>query len=139
VTLLDSGSLAATSLTWHVARAVVSESGYARLHHDGTEKAATDGRMSGLASGREYTRAWVTTLDDFLEDVALVSDTDTRDDAADAPTLLTLHSAKGLEFHRDDRGMEKVSCRTVARLKNRRDGRRTAAVYVVCAPSAVCS
>ncbi len=49
----------------------------------------------------EYTRAvGDDPLTTFLEDVALVSDTDTRDDAAgaDAPTLLTLHSAKGLEF-----------------------------------------
>jgi DNA helicase-2/ATP-dependent DNA helicase PcrA len=33
----------------------------------------------------------------FLEEVSLVSDVDNLDDA-DAPTLLTLHSAKGLEF-----------------------------------------
>ena len=34
----------------------------------------------------------------FLEDVALVSDQDTLDATADAPTMLTLHAAKGLEF-----------------------------------------
>ena len=34
----------------------------------------------------------------FLEAVALVSDQDTLDDAANVPTLLTLHAAKGLEF-----------------------------------------
>jgi len=38
------------------------------------------------------------TLTDFLADVALVSDVDNLDDEVDAPTLLTLHSAKGLEF-----------------------------------------
>lgn len=38
------------------------------------------------------------TLTDFLADVALVSDVDNLDAGADAPTLLTLHSAKGLEF-----------------------------------------
>lgn len=34
----------------------------------------------------------------FLEQVALVSDIDTYDDAGNAVTLMTLHSAKGLEF-----------------------------------------
>lgn len=37
------------------------------------------------------------TLDEFLENVALVADQDTLTDA-NAPTLLTLHAAKGLEF-----------------------------------------
>jgi DNA helicase-2/ATP-dependent DNA helicase PcrA len=34
----------------------------------------------------------------FLEQIALVSDQDTLDASANAPTLLTLHAAKGLEF-----------------------------------------
>ena len=37
-------------------------------------------------------------LTEFLEDLALVSDQDTLDESANAPTLLTLHAAKGLEF-----------------------------------------
>jgi len=37
-------------------------------------------------------------LDVFLENVALVSDQDTLADSQAAPTLLTLHAAKGLEF-----------------------------------------
>lgn len=37
-------------------------------------------------------------LADFLERVALVSDQDTLTEAQNAPTLLTLHAAKGLEF-----------------------------------------
>lgn len=38
------------------------------------------------------------TLDDFLENVALIADQDTLRDDVNAPTLLTLHAAKGLEF-----------------------------------------
>jgi DNA helicase II / ATP-dependent DNA helicase PcrA len=38
------------------------------------------------------------TLSEFLEEIALVSDQDTYDANINAPTLLTLHSAKGLEF-----------------------------------------
>ena len=37
-------------------------------------------------------------LDEFLENVALVSDQDTLSEGQNAPTLLTLHAAKGLEF-----------------------------------------
>ena len=37
-------------------------------------------------------------LGQFLEQVALVSDVDNLEDSVDVPTLLTLHSAKGLEF-----------------------------------------
>jgi DNA helicase-2/ATP-dependent DNA helicase PcrA len=39
-----------------------------------------------------------TSLASFLEEVALVSDVDNLSEIAEAPTLLTLHSAKGLEF-----------------------------------------
>jgi DNA helicase-2/ATP-dependent DNA helicase PcrA len=38
------------------------------------------------------------TLSAFLEDIALVSDIDNYDNTADAVTLMTVHSAKGLEF-----------------------------------------
>lgn len=37
-------------------------------------------------------------LSDVLEQVSLVADLDTLDETKDAPTLLTLHSAKGLEY-----------------------------------------
>jgi DNA helicase-2/ATP-dependent DNA helicase PcrA len=37
-------------------------------------------------------------LDGFLEEVALVADVDRMDDSEDRVTLMTLHSAKGLEF-----------------------------------------
>ncbi len=39
-------------------------------------------------------------LEAFLEQVALVSDTDTFEDASDRVTIMTLHAAKGLEFKR---------------------------------------
>jgi DNA helicase-2/ATP-dependent DNA helicase PcrA len=38
------------------------------------------------------------TLEEFLENVALVADQDTIAEGVNAPTLLTLHAAKGLEF-----------------------------------------
>ena len=38
------------------------------------------------------------TIDEFLEQVSLVADTDSLDDAESAVTLMTLHAAKGLEY-----------------------------------------
>ncbi len=38
------------------------------------------------------------TLSDLLEDISLVSDIDNYDESAETVTLMTLHSAKGLEF-----------------------------------------
>ena len=38
------------------------------------------------------------TLGDFLESIALVSDVDNLDETTEAVTLMTMHSAKGLEF-----------------------------------------
>ena len=40
----------------------------------------------------------VSGLDDFLEEVALVTDIDRWDESVDCVTLMTLHNAKGLEF-----------------------------------------
>jgi len=44
---------------------------------------------------RNHARA---TLEGFLEEVSLIADIDTWDDRGNAVTLMTLHSAKGLEF-----------------------------------------
>ncbi len=51
----------------------------------------------------EYVRATeeagdIPTLQDFLEEYALVADVDKYDTSADAVVLMTIHSAKGLEF-----------------------------------------
>jgi len=56
-----------------------------------------EGRLENLSElvgmAREYE-----TVDDFLEQVSLVSDTDALDEEESTVTLMTLHSAKGLEF-----------------------------------------
>ncbi|MEJ7720535.1 MAG: 3'-5' exonuclease [Ilumatobacteraceae bacterium] len=78
---------------------VLDESGYlAELEAIDTVEA--HGRLENLgelvSSAREFTR-----LDEFLEQVALVADTDELPDDQDSGgqvVLLTLHSAKGLEF-----------------------------------------
>ncbi len=40
----------------------------------------------------------LTKLDNFLQEISLISDIDNYDDAIDAVVLMTLHNAKGLEF-----------------------------------------
>src|SRR6185503_20846162 len=41
---------------------------------------------------------WREALQEFLEEVALIAEIDSKDESKDAVTLMTLHSAKGLEF-----------------------------------------
>lgn len=41
---------------------------------------------------------WKEALVEFLQEVALISEIDSKDETKDAVTLMTLHSAKGLEF-----------------------------------------
>ena len=71
-------------------------SGYLKeLHVEHSVEA--EGRLENLAelvgSARE-----MASVDDFLEQVSLVSDTDELDGDSGAVVLMTLHSAKGLEF-----------------------------------------
>ncbi|MDP2995459.1 MAG: 3'-5' exonuclease, partial [Anaerolineales bacterium] len=64
---------------------------------DGTDEGAE--RWENVQELRRLTVEYESrTLTDFLENVALISDQDTLAEGKNAPTLLTLHAAKGLEF-----------------------------------------
>ncbi|MBN1659691.1 MAG: UvrD-helicase domain-containing protein [Anaerolineae bacterium] len=80
---------------------LLEHSGYAAYIKDGTEEGQT--RWENILELRTVARDYVdlspgVALPTFLEEVALVSDVDNLNDQVDAPTLLTLHAAKGLEF-----------------------------------------
>ena len=76
---------------------VLEDTRYADYLRDGTEEG--EDRWANVLELRNVAAEYEgLTLTDFLADVALVSDVDNLDDEVDAPTLLTLHSAKGLEF-----------------------------------------
>jgi DNA helicase-2/ATP-dependent DNA helicase PcrA len=76
---------------------VVADTGFEHYLKDGTEEGAD--RWNNVLELRSVATEYEElTLTDFLADVALVSDVDTLNEVVDAPTLLTLHSAKGLEF-----------------------------------------
>lgn len=67
---------------------------------DGDEEEAADRWQNVEELRRIAFEFQAGTLSDFLENIALVSDQDTLSEGVDAPTLLTLHAAKGLEFRR---------------------------------------
>jgi DNA helicase-2/ATP-dependent DNA helicase PcrA len=76
---------------------VLLDSGYGEFVQDGTDEG--NERWENLMELRKVAEdlpAFSLAL--FLERIALVSDQDTLTDAQNAPTLLTLHASKGLEF-----------------------------------------
>ncbi len=80
---------------------VLERTGYVAYVQDGTDEGQVrwENIMELRTVARDYADLPVeTALTTFLEEVALVSDVDNLDERVDAPTLLTLHAAKGLEF-----------------------------------------
>jgi DNA helicase-2/ATP-dependent DNA helicase PcrA len=80
----------------------IDATGYRRmLEAEGTDEAyARLENLDELAAVAQEVEAVTgqTTLEAFLEHLALITDVDTWQDRADRVTLMTLHSAKGLEF-----------------------------------------
>ncbi|MFQ5822746.1 MAG: ATP-dependent helicase [bacterium] len=85
-----------------LARALVEEIGILKTFKEiSTEESMTRAEnvrelLSAIAKFAKLDKR--ATLEDFLEEVSLITDIDTWDDKANAVTLMTLHSAKGLEF-----------------------------------------
>jgi DNA helicase-2/ATP-dependent DNA helicase PcrA len=76
---------------------VLAEAGFRAHLDDGTEEGA-DRWANVLELRGVAAELGASGLVEFLEQVALVSDQDTLTESVNAPTLLTLHAAKGLEF-----------------------------------------
>jgi DNA helicase II / ATP-dependent DNA helicase PcrA len=70
-----------------------------RLEEKAEAEANADGSAAGEA-GSEEELPEGTTLELFLQEISLVSDADALKAGQDAVTLMTVHSAKGLEFPR---------------------------------------
>ena len=73
------------------------------LKEEGEEEAAVrqeniDELLSKIAAYEESCEEEMPTLSGFLEEVALVADIDSLEEESDYVVLMTLHSAKGLEF-----------------------------------------
>lgn len=76
---------------------VIGDIGYMEYLDDGTDE-GTD-RQDNVRELRRLAEEYdQRSMTEFLENVALISDQDTLAEGKNAPTLLTLHAAKGLEF-----------------------------------------
>ncbi len=92
---------AETTPTSELIKIILEKTGYAEMLKnsglDGLERIANVGEL--ISNAVEYeSNTDEPTLAGFLEDVALVSDVDNYDENADAVVMMTIHSAKGLEF-----------------------------------------
>lgn len=74
---------------------VMNKTGYKTMLSDGSEESQS--RLENIEELKTVAKSHIS-LDSFLEAVALMSDLDQADFKTDAVTLMTLHSAKGLEF-----------------------------------------
>lgn len=85
-----------------IIKAILKDTGYQQeLEEEGEEEAQIrmeniEELISKAVSYEEH--AETPNLDEFLEQVALVADIDRMDESRSRVTLMTLHSAKGLEF-----------------------------------------
>lgn len=104
LSLYDRLATKATASLEDLSRYLLEETGY-RQHLEKSSVADQDN--SALANVDEFVTAAVEydrqfadtgTLESFLEQIALVSDTDVWEDTNDRVTIMTLHAAKGLEF-----------------------------------------
>jgi len=109
VTLIEDFSARLERLPYpQLAAELIQESGYGPALQEEAEQALTsDGRQEAkgrldnleqLLAGMEEHAATEGTLADYLEQVALIADIDSYDPTQQRVTLMTLHSAKGLEF-----------------------------------------
>jgi DNA helicase-2/ATP-dependent DNA helicase PcrA len=97
------GEYAAANSVAALITKIVDDTGYMKMLNDGTPEG--DDRVANVRELIDKAVSFEaesedTSLAKFLEDVALVADIDNYEEGADAIALMTLHSAKGLEFPR---------------------------------------
>jgi len=85
-----------------IIRLVLDKTGYRKMLVDSADEEDAD-RLANIeelvtAAKQFHAEDESRTLSDFLENVSLASDVDGWDEAADRVSVMTLHSAKGLEF-----------------------------------------
>ncbi|NIL98947.1 MAG: UvrD-helicase domain-containing protein [Planctomycetales bacterium] len=100
---MDELALAATGSVEHIVGLVLSMSGYHEMLRQSDDPADQD-RLANIEELLTVARQFderhpeQQSLELFLEETALISDTDEWNQGAERVTLMTLHSAKGLEF-----------------------------------------
>jgi DNA helicase-2/ATP-dependent DNA helicase PcrA len=86
-----------------IVKNVLKKTGYMRELVEETDSVEAEAKVQNLHELLSVTRSFEkgresATLSDFLQEVALLSDIDTFEDDKGGVALMTLHSAKGLEF-----------------------------------------
>lgn len=83
-----------------LAAELIEETGYGQMLKAENTQEGKDrlNNLDQLLAGMEEHRGRELTLQDYLEQIALVTDLDAYDPSLDRVTLMTLHAAKGLEF-----------------------------------------
>ncbi|MBI5707515.1 MAG: UvrD-helicase domain-containing protein [Armatimonadetes bacterium] len=99
----EAGRIAAGSEVSAVLKHLMGASGYldelkAERSHDSESRLENLQELLNVTAQYDATAEDGPSLAEFLENVALVSDVDMADTSGDAVTLMTLHTAKGLEF-----------------------------------------
>lgn len=80
---------------------ILKKTGYEKYLRDGSEKGESrwENALELINVAHKFGNlGWREALQEFLEEVALIAEIDQKDESKDAVTLMTLHSAKGLEF-----------------------------------------
>ncbi|MFL0565523.1 ATP-dependent helicase [Microbacterium sp. 179-I 1D1 NHS] len=102
IMLPSSGEIAPSTSVTEGLRVLLNKSGYydaLRMSKDPQDEARVENLDELVAVTREFARNNPDgTLLDFLTEVTLVSDADDLDDASGSVSLMTMHTAKGLEF-----------------------------------------
>ncbi len=104
VYMIDSFRESAMSLSIsELIELVLEGSGYNKMIMEINDISEREDRQNNIGELISAAKQYEETADEpslvgFLEDVALVSDIDKYDESADAVVLMTIHSAKGLEF-----------------------------------------
>ena len=74
------------------------EADAAKGHEDATDRLQNLGQLVNNVKNYCDQHGEEATLEGYLEDIALISDIDSYNESADQVVLMTIHSAKGLEF-----------------------------------------
>ena len=102
ITLPASGEVAPSTSVTEGLTVLLNKSGYydaLRMSKDPQDEARVENLDELIAVTREFARNNPEgTILDFLTEVALVSDADDLDDASGTVSLMTMHTAKGLEY-----------------------------------------
>jgi len=103
VTLYDRLVAAAQGSVEELLGLVLTETGYREYlersqHMEDQERLANIEELLTVARQFDERYGEAASLESFLEETSLVSDTDALDEGADRVTLMTLHASKGLEF-----------------------------------------